>query len=74
MKFGILNLSLFTGMVYEEKRQEERTVTVEQARQVVAALQTTGAVDRLGAKSSPPQRSRKSHFPRIWRRFVRPFR
>lgn len=31
VKFGMLNLSLFSGMVYEETRQEKRTVTVEQA-------------------------------------------
>ena len=48
VKFGMLNLSLFSGMVYEETRQEKRTVTVEQARQVVEALKTTGAIDDSG--------------------------
>lgn len=48
MKFGVSNLSLFSGMVYEEKHQEERTVTAEQARQLVKALQTAGAIDGLG--------------------------
>lgn len=48
VKFGILNLSLFTGMVYEETHQEERTVTAEQAQKVVEVLQTAGAIDRLG--------------------------
>ena len=48
VKFGVLNLSLFSGMVYEEKHQEERTVTAEQARQLVETLQTAGAIDRLG--------------------------
>ncbi len=48
VKFGVLNLSLFSGMVYEEKRQEERTVTAEQAQQVVEALKTTGAIDEGG--------------------------
>lgn len=48
VKFGVLNLSLFSGMVYEEKRQEERTVTAEQAQRVVEALKTTGAIDEGG--------------------------
>ncbi len=52
VKFGVLNLSLFSGMVYEEKRQEERTVTAEQAQRVVEALQTAGAIDE-GGKVQP---------------------
>ena len=48
VKFGVLNLSLFSGMVYEEKRQEERTVTAEQAQRVVETLKTTGAIDEGG--------------------------
>lgn len=52
VKFGVLNLSLFTGMVYEEKHQEERSVTAEQAQQVVDVLKTTGAIDE-GGKVQP---------------------
>ena len=52
VKFGVLNLSLFSGMVYEEKRQEARTVTAEQAQRVVEALQTAGAIDE-GGKVQP---------------------
>ncbi len=52
VKFGVLNLSLFSGMVYEEKRQEERIVTAEQAQRVVEALQTAGAIDE-GGKVQP---------------------
>lgn len=52
VKFGVLNLSLFSGVVYEEKHQEEQTVTAEQARQVVEALQTAGAIDE-GGKIQP---------------------
>ena len=48
VKFGVLNLSLFSGMVYEEKRQEARTVTAEQAQRVVEALQIAGAIDEGG--------------------------
>ena len=52
VKFGVLNLSLFSGMVYEEKRQEARTITAEQAQRVVEALQTAGAIDE-GGKVQP---------------------
>lgn len=52
VKFGVLNLSLFSGMVYEEKRQEARTVTAEQAQRVVETLKTTGAIDE-GGKVQP---------------------
>ena len=48
VKFGVLNLSLFSGMVYEETRQEERAVTAEQAQRVVEALQTAGTIDTAG--------------------------
>ena len=48
VKFGMLNRSLFSGMVYEETRQEEREISVEQARQVVEALKAAGAIDDSG--------------------------
>lgn len=35
VKFGVLQLDLFAGMVYEEKREVERTVTPEQAKQLI---------------------------------------
>lgn len=38
IKFGILQLDLFAGMVYEDKREVERTVTAEQAEQIVTAV------------------------------------
>ena len=43
-----MNLSLFSGMVYEEEHREERMVTAEQAEQVVEALKTAGAIDGGG--------------------------
>ena len=52
VKFGVLNLSLFSGIAYEEKHQEARTVTAEQARQVVESLQTAGTIDE-GGKIQP---------------------
>lgn len=48
VKFGELQFSLFVGLAYDEQRQEKRTVTPEQARQVVEALKTAGAIDEGG--------------------------
>lgn len=35
VKFGVLQLDLFAGMVYEDKHEVERTVTPEQAKQLI---------------------------------------
>ena len=40
VKFGVLQLDLFAGMVYEDKREVERTVTSEQAQQLVKSVET----------------------------------
>ena len=37
VKFGVLQLNLFAGMVYEDKREVERTVTEEQAKRLIDA-------------------------------------
>jgi len=41
VKFGMLNYSLFLGMVYEDKQEIQRTVTQKQAEELVAAVQAT---------------------------------
>lgn len=48
VKFGVLQLSLFSGMVYEDRREVERQVTVEQAQAVVQALKTSGVINEAG--------------------------
>ena len=48
VKFGELQLSMFVGLAYDVERQEERTVSAEQARQVVEALKTAGVIDGDG--------------------------
>lgn len=40
VKFGVLQLDLFAGMVYEDKREVERTVTPEQAQQLMKTVET----------------------------------
>ena len=52
VKFGVLQLSLFSGMVYEERREVERQVTVEQAKAVVQALKTSGVINEAGQVAS----------------------
>ena len=53
IRFGVLEYSLFAGMVYEEKRQEETAITREQAEQIVEDLQTAGIVDSAGTVLKP---------------------
>ncbi len=48
MKFGVLQISLFADMCYEDKREVEKTVTQEQAQQVVEVLMTSGVIDQDG--------------------------
>ena len=49
VKFGVLQYSLFAGMVYEDKHEEEKIVTSEQAEQIVEELKTIGVIDTAGA-------------------------
>ncbi|MCC8019179.1 MAG: DEAD/DEAH box helicase family protein, partial [Rikenellaceae bacterium] len=44
VKFGYIDISLFSGMVYEEKREVEKTVTREQAAAVVETLKANGVI------------------------------
>ncbi len=48
VKFGMLNMSLFAGVVYEEKHEVQKTVTREQAVQVVETLKKAGVIDQSG--------------------------
>ena len=48
VKFGVLQLSLFSGMVYEARRDVEKQVTTEQAQAVVEVLKTAGVVNEAG--------------------------
>ncbi len=48
VKFGTLQIGLFSGMVYTEKKTVEKTITREQAETVVEALKTSGAITEAG--------------------------
>lgn len=52
MKFGVLQISLFADMCYEDKHEVEKTVTQEQAQQVVEVLMTSGVIDQNGRVDS----------------------
>lgn len=57
VKFGVLQLNLFVGQTYEETKTVERTVTPEQAAQVVETLKQSGVIDEAGtvAKETKPE-------------------
>ena len=40
IKFGVLQLELFSGMVYEDKREVENVVTAEQAEEIIRRTET----------------------------------
>ena len=48
VKFGTLQISLFSGMTYTETKKIEKTITKEQAQTVVEALKTVGAITTDG--------------------------
>ena len=48
VKFGTLQISLFSGMTYTETKKVEKTITKEQAQTVVEALKTVGAITTDG--------------------------
>lgn len=48
VKFGVLQLDLFSGMVYEVKKTVEKTITSEQAKKVVEALKMSGTIIEHG--------------------------
>lgn len=49
VKFGVLQYSLFAGMVYEDRHEEKKAITSEQAEQIVEELKTIGIIDTVGA-------------------------
>ena len=48
VKFGTLQISLFSGMTYVETKTVEKTITKEQAKTVVEALKSVGAISAEG--------------------------
>lgn len=48
LKFGMIQLSLFSGMTYEETKTIERTVTPTQAQNIISLFETNGYIDDSG--------------------------
>lgn len=46
VKFGYMDISLFSGMVYEETHEVEKTVTVEQAEVIIEAVKSGTALPK----------------------------
>ena len=52
VKFGILELGLFAGIVYEDRREVEKTMSREQAEQVVSELKNAGLISEDGTPTA----------------------
>ncbi|MCI8471788.1 MAG: DEAD/DEAH box helicase family protein [Clostridiales bacterium] len=48
LKFGMIQISMFSGMVYEEKRTVEKTVTPTQAQDIISHFEMKGYIDDDG--------------------------
>lgn len=48
IKFGVLQISLFSGMIYHETKIVEKKVTEEQAEKVIEVLKTSGVIENDG--------------------------
>ena len=52
VKFGVLQISLFAGMLYEERKTVEKAVTPEQAEKIVQALKESSVISENGEVST----------------------
>lgn len=48
VKFGVLELDMLIGTIYEEEKEVERTVTHTEATQIVETLQKSGVINETG--------------------------
>ncbi len=48
LKFGMIQISMFSGMIYEEKRTVEKTVTPVQAQEIISHFEKQGYIDNSG--------------------------
>ncbi|GFI56191.1 hypothetical protein IMSAG013_01246 [Clostridiales bacterium] len=48
LKFGMIQINMFSGMVYEEKRTVEKTVTPTQAQDIISHFEMKGYIDDGG--------------------------
>ncbi len=55
VKFGTLQIDMFSGMVYKDTVTEEKTVTREDAEKIIAELKKSGVIDENGVKQTTAQ-------------------
>ena len=48
LKFGTLQISMFSGMVYEAKKEVQKTISSPEAKSIVNSLKASGYVDEKG--------------------------
>jgi len=48
IKFGVLEISMFSGIIYNQTKTIEKKVTVEQAKRVVEVMKTSGVIENNG--------------------------
>lgn len=64
VKFGILQLNLFSGIVYEDRQEVEKQVTHDQAKQVIEVLKNTGVIDDTG-EVTPDIKQKEIILPKV---------
>ena len=48
LKFGMIEIGMFSGMIYEEKKTVEKTITPEQAQDIISSFEIKGYIDDDG--------------------------
>lgn len=63
IKFGTLQISLFSGMKYTETKTVERTVTAEQAQKTIEVLKQSGIISENGKVEKKPEEIKTIEIP-----------
>lgn len=48
LKFGMIEIGMFSGMIYEETKTVEKTITPEQAQDIISSFEVQGYIDDAG--------------------------
>jgi type III restriction enzyme len=60
VKFGVLQISLFAGMVYEDKHEVEKAVTSEQAQNIISHFEMQGYINDKGKLTESAKEAAKT--------------
>lgn len=64
VKFGVLQISLFSGMKYTETKTVEKTITSEQAQKAVEVLKESGIISNEGKVDNTAKESESVELPK----------